>query len=676
MSREKEPAFDNNGSIPVTSHRRARPWLTTRASPTLDDLDGPGHQAQFYDAVADILQTAGEFLVEGLRVGEPILVIATGVSREALSQWIAAEGFDSVMLEQTGMITMVDAEEVRALLASRGLDEALFQRHFGALVEERVHRSPHGRVRVYGEVADLLWQAGETDAAVWLEEMWNQIPPHTFSLLCGYAARCFDNEADMRRVCAPHTHVLPADRRDRAGGGAPRAVDLRPDQMCAFVAEIALRKEIEGELRATVRQLRTAQEDARRVHAERAELLQRERLARQEAEAANRAKDEFLAMLGHELRNPLAPIMMAVDLLDRKLDGAVAKERAILHRQAHHLSRLVDDLLDVSRIARGLIDVEKKRINLAPVVSKSIEMATPLLEERRHRLVTSMPEASLTVFGDAHRLAQVLSNLLTNAAKYSEPGGLIELIATSEGEEVVLRVRDRGVGISPELLPGIFEAFVRGSVSQAHDHRGLGLGLAIVKGIVTLHGGTVEAHRNSVDRGSEFVVRLPAARSAGDADGERPAAPSRPRREVQSRRILVVDDNADAAELVVDVLVDLGHEARMALDGYQALAVAEGFRPEAAILDIGLPGMDGYELAGKLRTSASPAGIKLVALTGYGQPGDQDRAHAAGFDAHATKPIDVADLDRLLARLFDAGAALTSAAGTRAAPASAWRGSR
>jgi CheY-like chemotaxis protein len=338
----------------------------------------------------------------------------------------------------------------------------------------------------------------------------------------------------------------------------------------------------------------------------------------------------------------------------------VARERAILRRQAHHLSRLVDDLLDVSRIARGLIEVQKKRIDLAPVVNKSIEMATPLLEERRHRLVTSMPEASLMVDGDAHRLAQVLSNLLTNAAKYSEPGGLIELVAGSEAGEVVLRVRDRGVGISPEVLPGIFAAFVRGSGSKARDHGGLGLGLAIVEGIVTLHGGTVEARSDGVGQGSEFIVRLPAATSASDADDGRPTKASSPRPKVRSRRILVVDDNSDAAELVVDALIDLGHEARMALDGFQALAVGEGFRPEAAILDIGLPLMDGYELASKLRTSAYPAGIKLVALTGYGQPCDQDRARAAGFDAHATKPIDSVDLGRLLARLFDVDVAMVS----------------
>ncbi len=372
------------------------------------------------------------------------------------------------------------------------------------------------------------------------------------------------------------------------------------------------------------------------------DITDSKRLA-EEALAASRAKDEFLAVLGHELRNPLAPIMTGVELL--KLRGVtMTKELLTIERQVRHLARLVDDLLDISRITRGLVELQRERLSLDGAIAKGIEIASPLLEQKQHQVSLDIDPA-LRVDGDPVRLAQVFSNLLTNAARYTPQGGNIRVSARDDGAQAVVRVVDDGTGIAPELLGRIFDLFVQGGRTIARSEGGLGIGLAVVRSLVRLHGGEITAHSAGPGQGSEFVVRLPLA---GDRPlglvvrgeprplhgTELPAARHR-------RRVLVVDDNVEAAELISGALRALGHEVAVAHDGAEALKLADRFRPEVAVLDIGLPVMDGYELARRLRDQPDVGPGRLIALTGYGQDADRARSRDAGFDVHLMKPVDV-----------------------------------
>jgi PAS domain S-box-containing protein len=375
--------------------------------------------------------------------------------------------------------------------------------------------------------------------------------------------------------------------------------------------------------------------------------------ARREADSANRAKDEFLAMLGHELRNPLAPILTALQLMQLRGSQETERERTLIERQVKHLVRLVDDLLDVSRVTRGKIELKQERVELAEVVTAAIELASPLLEQREHTLTVEVPRSGLPLDADPTRLAQVFSNLLTNAAKYTEPRGRISVVATHEGAEVVVKVRDNGTGIAPETLPRVFDLFVQESQTLDRSQGGLGLGLAIVRNIVTLHGGKVEVSSAGQGLGSEFTVRLPLAEAGAIPAEPRPSRvePRPPEPEAVPTRILVVDDNRDAADMLADALMVLGCESRVAYDGPSALNVAAEFQPTLALLDIGLPVMDGYELARRLREQRPDPGFRLVAVTGYGQESDRQRSLSAGFDAHLVKPLDFDVLDSLLKRM-------------------------
>ena len=384
---------------------------------------------------------------------------------------------------------------------------------------------------------------------------------------------------------------------------------------------------------------------------ERAQLVERERQARQQAEAASRTKDEFLAMLGHELRNPLSPIVTALQLMRlRGTDVRVAREQEIIERQVQHLVRLVDDLLDISRITRGQVDLKKERCDVAAVIAEAIEQARPLLDQRSHRLAASVPVGQLAVDGDPLRLAQVICNLLTNAAKYTEAGGLIEVSAARVDGDIQIRVRDNGIGIAPEMLPRVFDSFVQGERGIDRSLGGLGLGLAIVRNLISMHGGAVRAASAGLGRGSEFVVRLPAATDDGGAatiaSARTPAVPLATKS--KRLRVLLVDDNTDAAELLAVYLDGDGYEVRVAYDGAAALREAAAFAPDACVLDIGLPGMDGYELARRLHAEPSTKDAALIALTGYGQASDRHRSLEAGFKEHLVKPVNIEQLRTVL----------------------------
>jgi signal transduction histidine kinase/ActR/RegA family two-component response regulator len=377
---------------------------------------------------------------------------------------------------------------------------------------------------------------------------------------------------------------------------------------------------------------------------ERDHNLSRAVAARAEAETASRVKDEFLAMLGHELRNPLSPIVTALELLEMRGQGET-REVVVIRRQVQHMVRLIEDLLDVSRITRGKVHLEKQPLEIAPVVARALEMASPLLEQRQHRLSVDVPAMGLEVSGDPDRLAQVVANLLTNAAKYTSPGGSIRVRGWQEGEQVVLAVSDSGQGLSAEMLPQVFDLFVQGPRSPDRPEGGLGVGLTLVRSLVAMHGGEVLAYSEGLHRGCTFTVKLPRlVRAAQAAEAAATPATPRPRPGSRARRILIVDDNVDGAELLSALFVHDGHDVVTAHDGPAALAMLDAFSPEVAVLDIGLPVMDGYELAGRIREKLGPAAPAFVAVTGYGQEQDVARSRVAGFQRHFVKPVDLAAL--------------------------------
>ncbi|HZR10721.1 MAG TPA: ATP-binding protein, partial [Myxococcales bacterium] len=388
---------------------------------------------------------------------------------------------------------------------------------------------------------------------------------------------------------------------------------------------------------------------------ERETLLAREQQSRREAEAANRAKDEFLAMLGHELRNPLAPILTAMQIL--QLKGVATREAEIVQRQLRHMIRLVDDLLDVARLARGKIELKKRAVELSPLIGRAVEMASPLLEQGRHHLEIDVPEG-IVLDADPDRFAQVLSNLLTNACKYSPPASHISLRARRQDTAIEVSVRDTGIGIAPPMLEQIFEPFFQDPSHRSASPGGLGLGLTIARNLIQLHGGSIEARSDGAGRGSEFIVRVPALPITVPSLREGRDLPL-DARGAKGARVLLVDDNLDAAEMLANALHGAGYDVRTAADGPEAIRLADGFVPQIALLDIGLPVMDGYEVGAVLR-SRFP-GLTLFAVTGYGTAADRDRAEAAGFSGHFVKPVDLDEIFAALRLVHSAPASPASA---------------
>jgi signal transduction histidine kinase len=362
---------------------------------------------------------------------------------------------------------------------------------------------------------------------------------------------------------------------------------------------------------------------------------------------ADRRKDEFLATLAHELRNPLAPLRNALEILRISGDNPAISEkaRAMMERQLNQMVRLVDDLLDVSRITTGKLVIRKSVTDLQSALRDAVETARPVIEQRRHELVQQMPAEPISVEGDRTRLSQVFSNLLNNAAKYTEPGGRIVLSLEKDGYEAVVRVRDNGIGLEPQSLSSIFDMFVQVDRSLERAQAGLGVGLTLAKRLITLHGGTIAAKSGGGGKGSEFEVRLPlAGATLPDIDPARLDAEMAS----QGRRILIADDNVDFANSLGALLSGRGHEVRVVYDGADALATAARFNPDFAFLDIGMPKVHGYEVARRLREQPGTSECVLVAVTGWGQADDRERAREAGFDRHLVKPADPADIETIL----------------------------
>jgi PAS domain S-box-containing protein len=370
--------------------------------------------------------------------------------------------------------------------------------------------------------------------------------------------------------------------------------------------------------------------------------------AQRELQEADNNKNEFIALLAHELRNPLGPIRHAANILRARTPtpDELAWATKIIDRQTEHMTRLVDDLLDVARITRGTIELRREPVDVADVVKAAVEASSALIERHRHQLRVSPPSQPVYVEGDVTRLTQVVTNLLDNAAKYTDPGGRIWLSAEREGDAVVIRVKDTGIGIAPELLPRIFDMFTQSALPLERTQGGLGVGLSLVDRLVKLHGGTVDVHSGGVGQGSQFTIRLPALNTP-----RRQPSPN-PKPELSNAakrcRVLVVDDNEDSVDSLAMLLRMLGHEVATSNDGESALGAAEQFRPDVAILDIGLPKINGYDLAKQMREKAWARDIVLVALTGWGQQEHRRRSAESGFNHHLTKPVELEVLQQIL----------------------------
>jgi signal transduction histidine kinase/ActR/RegA family two-component response regulator len=604
--------------------------MTRSASQTQTPRD---HIVRFYDNDQFLCHAVSKFLLEGRREKASSIVIATEEHRREIERCLSEGGLDVDAARKAGRLVFLDAEQTVLSITIAGLERGVldpiaFHDILGNVVRTAATISPGGRVRAYDEMVDLLLRKGNESGTADLEELWNDLRQlYEFQLYCGYPLSHLDradHRAAFEKICKLHSHVFPSESFDEATTDEERRRKIAALQQRARALETEIQncQRLESALREEQEHLRSA----------------------------NRRKDEFLAMLGHELRNPLNPIITSLDLMDMRGDGTSRREREVIRRQAQHLAGLVQDLLDIARVTGGKVTLRKEPTEIAAAVARAIEMASPLLEQRAHLLQLAVPQRGLLVDGDPMRLPQVFANLLMNAAKYTERGGRISVSARRDGAEVVVEIRDNGIGLAPEVFATIFEPFVQGTRGLDRAEGGMGLGLALVRSLTQLHGGTVLAQSDGPGRGSTFSVRLPALQESAIRK-ETPRSPTSMEKPMPSERIervLIVDDNADCALGFAEVIRILGHKVEVALDGPRALQIAATFQPTIALLDIGLPVMDGYELARKLRESATGTQLKLVAVTGYGEEANRAMSLAAGFDLHTVKPVDLDSIRSIL----------------------------
>ena len=584
---------------------------------------GEGHLVQYYEKEGFLYDRVTDFMSDGLRGSDAAVLIATRAHREGVESRLARRGVDLSDLSASGRYHALDAQETLSRFMVDGMPDPLrFANAIGPVI--RTARSGDRRVLAFGEMVALLWAEGNREAAIRLEELWNDLARReAFALLCAYPISHFDDAGYAKPfadINAAHTWVTPAESYSIAEADERnRVIATLQQKAAALEAESKQRAVLETALRTKIDEL--------------AEV--------------DRRKDEFLAMLGHELRNPLAPVTTALQIMriHENEPSRVARSREIVERQIEHMTRLIDDLLDVSRITRGKIELREQPLLLSSVIERAVESARPLIDERGHRIALDLPTEPVTFLADPARLAQVFANLLNNAAKYTDVGGRIWLWARVDGKNLVVSVKDDGPGLTKELQKHAFELFMQGPQMRARARGGLGIGLTLVRRLVELHGGTVEALSEGPGRGTEFVVRLP-LRMPPVADGAPPAAAIAA--EGPRRRILVVDDNVDAAEALGELLRDYGHEVATAHGGPQAIDNARLHRPEIVLLDISMPEMDGYEVAKRIRGEVGLGDALLVALSGYGEDRHRRLAREAGFDQHITKPVDASKLEELL----------------------------
>jgi signal transduction histidine kinase/CheY-like chemotaxis protein len=631
----REPKEDAIISQVEPALGRSLAHITAQLAPTADwrDATRGEHFAQFFETDAALVDAVCDFGASGFASGGTVVVIATVPHLAEIERRWTSRGMDVAAARRERRYEPIDARALLGRLVPEDWPRARsFIEHVGPVITGAIARG--GPVWAFGEMVGLLWAEARYSAAVRLEELWNELAErHAFTLFCGYPSRrdmaAAPPEA-LRRVCGEHAHVLPGESYTSLATPAER------------LAEIC---ELQNRARCAERELRERRSAERRLEDREQELAVKVR----ELDELDRRRHEYLAMLGHELRNPLAAIRNAAAVLERETRTSPTCHALcdVLGRQVRHMSRLLDDLLEVSRITRGKIALQRERCELGAIVARAVEISRTLIEERGHRLEMRLPDAPVELEADPTRLAQALGNLLHNAAKYTPPGGRITLSAAPAGpgdEWLRISVADNGMGIAPEVLPRIFEPFAQASQALERAEGGLGIGLTLVRGIVELHGGTVHAISDGPGRGAELVIRVPrGGRAAAERHGD--GAASDERRE--AKRVMVVDDNRDAADSLALLLGLGGHQVRAVGDGRAAIEAAQAFAPDLIVMDIGLPGLDGYATARRLRESGCRA--RLAAVTGYGRPEDRRRAEEAGFDHFYVKPIDPQVLERLIA---------------------------
>jgi signal transduction histidine kinase/CheY-like chemotaxis protein len=582
-----------------------------------------GHAVQFYERESYLLDSVTDYIGSALSAASAGILIATPPHRDGVAHRLAARGLDVVGAIAQGRFVALDAREtLNRFMVDAWPDPTRFDDTIGALISKTRESAP--QIHAFGEMVALLWAEGNGDAAIRLEELWDELRTRQrFMLLCAYPIDAFHDISHAKSFGAMttlHTNVIPAESYMGLTGDAQlRLIAQLQQQAATLEAETIQRRHAEAELRRKMEQLADA----------------------------DRRKDEFLAMLGHELRNPLAPVTTALQLMRLHSDEPlrIARARETIERQVEHMTRLIDDLLDVSRITRGKIELQREAVVVSTLVARAVEAARPVIDERGHRLTLDLPDEPVTLNADPARLEQVLANLLNNAAKYTDVGGRIWLRAYVDAGQLVLSVKDNGSGLTRAMRDHVFDLFVQGPEAGAYARGGLGIGLTLVRRLVEMHGGTVEARSDGPGLGSEFIARLPIRAvpqviARHDPIGAGLAT-------LPKRRILVVDDNVDAADALAELLRDYGHDVRAAHDGPSAIEQAGLHRPDIVLLDIGMPGFDGYEVARRMR---GELGLKatLVALTGYGEARHRRLSRDAGFDQHVTKPVDIRKLEKLL----------------------------
>jgi PAS domain S-box-containing protein len=708
--------------------------------------DPHSHLVQFYEDDKFLVDLLADWFTEGLRAQDACLFIGTEEHRIGLESRLKNRGIALDVMRAKGRYLRLDAAATLSnFMVDEWPDEALFTRVVEGVLAQVSQR---GNLRAFGEMVALLWKQDRHEAAIRLEEIWNDfMNTHALSLCCAYPLNSFGPDPDASRfleICAQHAPVLPAESYSALVTPEERlrAITLLQQKAKVLEAEKAGREEAEKSLHLQQKELSdfienaveglhqvgpegkilwanpaqlkllgyTADEyighplvefyvDRKRfdefwqrlmrreiiydfqaalrckdgstkhvlIHSsglwerkrflytrcfirdvtERVELELELQVRLAELAQADQRKNEFLAMLGHELRNPLSAVLDAI--VTAQSDEA-HRERAlsIARRQTDQLSGLVDDLLDVGRITQGRIALKKETLLAEDIVKQAVEEASYLFEPGHQQLTVMVsPQAmNVQIEADPARMRQVITNLLHNAAKFTPPGGRIDVLADRDDKEVIFRVRDSGIGITSELLPHIFDLFTQAELPLDRSHGGLGIGLTLVKRLVEMHAGRVQAHSAGPGTGSEFDVRLPIATMTRPSD-----VSTTTRTQTRgSLRVLVVEDNADAAEALNMLLELFGHQVTVVSDGVKAVQTLSDSAFDIALVDIGLPGIDGYEVARRIRKLPNTKNLTLVAVTGYGQDSDRQKAQSAGFDEHLTKPVKIEQLQELLNR--------------------------
>ncbi|MFY9557398.1 MAG: ATP-binding protein [Blastocatellia bacterium] len=638
------PADDNETAMLLAS---SSDWTT---------MGEAEHFAQFYETDEFLLNSLGDFVGTALGAGDAGIVVATKVHREALEQRLQAYGVDLAAARASGQYMSLDAEEtLLKFLVDRSPEPTRFEETIGGIVS----RASNGgrRVRIFGEMVALLWAEGNYDAAIRLEQLWNELKKtQPFMLFCGYPMHSLSGQAlaqPLSDTCAEHSRIIPAESYTALTdtGDRLRVILELQQKARSLEAEIAERKQVEETLRGVKDELER--------------MLTSEQIARSEAEAANRMKDEFLATVSHELRTPLSAIMGWSHVLrSGRVDQATAA-RAVetIERNARIQAQLIEDILDVSRVITGKLRLNITQVDVASVINAAIDSVQLAAESKGIQLEVRLDPSARHVSGDSGRLQQIVWNLLSNAIKFTPSGGRVEVRLEHVDSDIQIRVSDTGQGISPDFLPFIFDRFRQADGTSTRRHGGLGLGLAIVRHLVELHGGSVFADSPGEGQGATFTIRFPqlganervGARKKIDTGSLRPfeSVPS-----VAGLRVLLVDDDQDNLELVTVMLKD--HDANVQAVGSvaEALEVLNWFEPEVLISDLAMPGEDGYSLITKVRAFEAQTGrhIAAIALTAYVRVEDRTRALTAGYNMFVPKPAEPKELISAVANIAEAAA--------------------